>query len=92
MTCCKISYVVNCASEDLSVAYEELPKVHSPDSETRCRVDTSGAVTKMIVESAKCLLAFCTDTGSAFSSIVSHNPEPERKNNAMSEATELYRI
>lgn len=73
---------INCALEDLNVAYEELRQNASLDNDTRRRIDTSGAVTKMIVESTwsrlgeesevQDPLVFCTDTGAVFSSIVSY--------------------
>lgn len=72
------------SSKDVNVAYEKLRQNVSPESDTRCRVDTCGAVTKMIVESAWSRLgegvegqdplrpeACCIDTGSVFSSIAS---------------------
>ncbi|XP_057215222.1 nestin-like [Triplophysa rosa] len=74
---------INFALEYVNVAYEELCQNASPDSETRRRIDTCGAVTKMIVESARSRLGeetevqdplgLCKDTGSVLSSIVSHN-------------------
>ncbi|XP_052445763.1 uncharacterized protein LOC127987458 [Carassius gibelio] len=70
------------SSKDVNVVYEELRQNVNPDSDTRRRVDTCGAVTKMIVESAWSRLgegvkgqdplrpeACCIDTGSVFSSI-----------------------
>lgn len=45
MTCCKLL-------QDLNVVYEELQQNVNADSDTRSRIDTCGAVTKMIVDSA----------------------------------------
>ncbi|XP_051519046.1 uncharacterized protein LOC127420658 [Myxocyprinus asiaticus] len=49
---------ISCASKDLSVVYEELRQTAIPDSDTRRRIDTCGAVMKMRVcmESSRVLV------------------------------------
>ncbi|XP_051531701.1 uncharacterized protein LOC127427868 isoform X2 [Myxocyprinus asiaticus] len=88
---------ISSASKDLNVVYEELRQNVSPDSDTRRRIDTCGAVTKMIVESARSRLGegvegqdpfiqegCCTDTGSVFSSVASKSSNGHSKSSSQS--------
>ncbi|KAG1935726.1 hypothetical protein F2P79_019030 [Pimephales promelas] len=44
---------VSMASKNLNTAYEELRHIDNPDQDTLCRIDTCGAVTRKIIQSAK---------------------------------------